>query len=196
MDLETSLEIWLKDKAGLGEPRLTLAINACNEGAVYSVKDLLELYEMDKDNFEKAFPQAMIRSKLQAALEKDKNNIKAQDSAPNKKESPTIPTVSSSSATIPQTEQQKQRQDSATKNTDPALQLPPDKLYHFFASHKVRRSFKLCVFGSFVFYLLLTCCSENTLCARLHIRSYRTSSKGLAGRRARPPRLFRCTWLI
>ena len=47
-----------------------------------------------------------------------------------------------------------QPQSSATKNTNQttALQLPPDKLYHFFASHKVRR---LCILARFVIILLI-----------------------------------------
>ena len=142
--MDLSLEPWLKERAGLSGTKLTLAINACKEGAVDSVEDLLELYEMDesmdKDNFVLTFPQGMIRSKLQAALDKDKDNIKAQGSITNEKESPKVPTVSSSSAAIPQTGQQTQPTNSA-KHT--ALQLPPDKLYHFFASHKVRRLFEL-----------------------------------------------------
>lgn len=44
MDL---LEKWLKEKAVLSGTKLTLAINACKEGAVESVNDLLELYETD-----------------------------------------------------------------------------------------------------------------------------------------------------
>ena len=154
MDLE--LKGWLKEKAGLSGTKLSLAINACFEGAVDSVNDLLELYEIDK--LREVFPQGMIRAKVDIALERDKDTIKAQDTTTNEKESPKVSIVSSSSAAIPQTEQQMQPQGSANKHTDQAvLQLPPNKLYHFFASHKVRSSFRvvcLCL-GGFVCVILL-----------------------------------------
>jgi hypothetical protein len=155
MDLKT----WLKEQAELSGSKLTAAINACEGGLVDSVKDLLQLYE--KNDLGLVFPQAMIQSNVKAVLERDKDNIKAQDSTTNEKKSPKVPkvpTVSSSSA-IPQAEKQTQPQSSATKNIDQmiALQLPPGKLYHFFASHKVRSVFELCVLFRLYVIILLIC---------------------------------------
>ena len=139
MDL-ISLETWLKEKAGLNGAKLTLAVNACKEELVDSVQDLLELH--DVEGLREVFSQGMIRAKVESALEQDKDNIRAQDdSATNEKESPK---VSSSSAAIRQTEQQTQPQSSTTKNADHTA-LPPNKLYHFFASHKVRSVFDVCL---------------------------------------------------
>ena len=104
---------------------------------IFSVEDLVELHEIGR--LKELFP-FFIFTKVETVLDKDKDNIKAQDSTTNEKESPKLSTVS-------QTEQKTQPQSSATKNIDQmiALQLPPGKLYHFFASHKVRSVFELCV---------------------------------------------------
>ena len=134
MDL---LETWLEEVAELSGPRLAAAIHACTLGMVYTVKDLLKLSEMP-EQFKETLPQGLLRGMILTALEREKDNIKEQTEK--------VPTVSCS---LPQTEQQTQSQRSATKNTDhTALQLPPDKLYHFFASHKVRSIFELRVFCS------------------------------------------------
>jgi hypothetical protein len=141
MDLD--LQTWLTEQAGLSGSKLKLAVDACNEGAVDSIEDLLELYENDLETFKEVFSQGMIRSKVKIALDRDKDNIKAQDNyishekvslkAPTQTKAPIskVP-VSSLSAAISQS------QSSTTKGIDqPAFQLPPGKLYHFFASHKV-----------------------------------------------------------
>jgi hypothetical protein len=142
MDLET----FLSENAGLSGPKLSAAKEACHVGMVTSPMDLLDLLESEQD-FEKAFPQAMIRKKLRSALEKHADAIKTSDEN-NKTTAPTSTTsIAGSPAAIPkspqQTEQQMQPQSSAAKTTDQtAPQLPPDKLYHFFASHKVRSDFE------------------------------------------------------
>ena len=125
MDL---LETWLTEKAKLSGPRLTLAINACNEGAVYSVQDLLQLHEMG--NLGLVFSQGMICSLLQSALERDKDNINARDPTPK------VQTVLGSSAAIPQG--QTQSQGNTIGNTEPTKldPLPPHKSFGAFISHK------------------------------------------------------------
>jgi hypothetical protein len=146
MDL---LKTWLEKKAGLSGPRLTAAIKACQIGMVYSVEDLLEVYDMN--GLKELFPMTMIYLKVKTVLEQEKHNSEAQDTTTNAKESPT---VSNSSAAIRQADQQTQPQSTATKNTDQAsLRLPPGKLYYFFASHKVRSAFDLCVLA----YLYVIC---------------------------------------
>jgi hypothetical protein len=149
MDLGLSLETWLITRAELSGAKLTAAVNACKAGMIDSVNDLLELSKTS-EQFKEAFSQAMIRSKVLSALERDKDNIKAQ----NEKEPPKV----FSSSAIPPTKHQMQKS-SATKHSEAALQLPPGKLYHFFASHKVRSVFELC-FGSIVCDSLLICCVQ------------------------------------
>ena len=63
MDL---LKTWLNEKAGLSGPRLTAAIKACQVGMVYSVEDLLEVYEVN--GLKELFPMTMIYLKVKTSV--------------------------------------------------------------------------------------------------------------------------------
>ena len=139
MDLDT----FLSENAGLSGPRLSAAKEACHEGMIFSTGDLLDLLESEQD-FEKVFPQGMIRKKLRSALEKHADAIKTSDENNKVTALTATKSIAGSSAAISKSpQQQMQPQISAAKNIEQStLQLPPDKLYHFFASHKVRSVFE------------------------------------------------------
>ena len=64
---ELALHLWLKQKAGLGGRKLDTAIAHCEAGMVETIADLLKLRD-HRAEWKEAFPHAMIRTKLVAAL--------------------------------------------------------------------------------------------------------------------------------
>ena len=130
------LSSWLKDVACLEGKKLEVCLKACEDEMCETLADLRECHEQPgglKVNFP-SLPQ-MIANKVRNALDANPAGVKEQATEENVSKIQT--------AKLPLSNEQTQRESSATKNTDhAALQLPPDKLYHFFASHKVRSVFE------------------------------------------------------
>ena len=139
------LSSWLKDVACLEGKKLEVCLKACEDEMCETLADLRECHEQPgglKVNFP-SLPQ-MIANKVRNALD-------ANPAGANEKKATEENVSKIQKAKLPLSKEQTQRESSATKNTDhAALQLPPDKLYHFFASHKVRSIFELCVFWRFL----------------------------------------------
>jgi hypothetical protein len=72
------LHLWLQEKAGLSGAKMAAAMKACEDEMISSVLELLELSETS-EQFKEALPQAMIRSRIIAALEKSKAGIQASE---------------------------------------------------------------------------------------------------------------------
>ena len=134
------LNSWLKDVACLEGKKLEVCLKACEDEMCETLADLRECHERPgglKVNFP-SLPQ-MIANKVRYALD-------ANPAGVNEKKAAEENVSKIQNAKLPISKEQTQRESSATKNTDhTALQLPPDKLYHFFASHEVRSIFELCV---------------------------------------------------
>ena len=133
------LNSWLKDVACLEGKKLEVCLKACEDEMCETLADLRECHERPGGLKTGLFLPNIIANKVGDAL--DANPAGAKEKA-------TEENVSKiqKAKLLPISKEQTQRESSATKNTDhTALQLPPDKLYHFFASHKVRSIFELCV---------------------------------------------------
>jgi hypothetical protein len=135
------LNSWLKDVACLEGKKLEVCLKACEDEMCETLADLRKSHGRPGGL---SWLPKIIADLVGDAL--DANPAGAKEKA-------TEENISKI-----QKAKQTQRESSATKNTDrTALQLPPDKIYHFFASHKVRSIFELRVFwlvcGSFAYLL-------------------------------------------
>ena len=76
------LEDWLKDRAGLSGKKLEIALSGCETNLVESVEELRELADEDNEKqFEKVFPQGMLRTALLKALKKDPSAVESEEKA-------------------------------------------------------------------------------------------------------------------
>jgi hypothetical protein len=136
------LNSWLKDVACLEGKKLEVCLKACEDEMCETLADLRECHERPGGLKTGLFLPNIIANKVGDALD-------ANPAGPNEKKATEENVSKIQTAKLPLSKEQTQRESSATKNTDhTALQLPPDKLYHFFASHKVRSIFELRVFCS------------------------------------------------
>jgi hypothetical protein len=127
------LNSWLKDVACLEGKKLLVCVKACEDEMCETLADLRKCHERPgglKVHFS-SLPQ-IIAGLVGDALDGNPAgaNEKSTENNVSKIQKDKLPIS-----------KEPQPQSSATKNTNQttALQLPPDKLYHFFASHKVRR---------------------------------------------------------
>ena len=74
------LEDWLKDRAGLSGKKLQVTLSGCEMNMVESVDELRELLD-ENDQFEKTFPQSMIRTALLKALKKDPHEQSGEEAS-------------------------------------------------------------------------------------------------------------------
>ena len=111
-----ALEGWLK-RAGLTGKKLEQAVDGCRNNTVETVADLRELAE-DVTEFRQAFPQAMVRKAISKALEASKD-----DDATEQTNAPDLP---------------KKTVEKGDENKAP--ELPVERTYHYFASHRKRHS--------------------------------------------------------
>ena len=138
--MSDELTSWLETEAKLSGAKLSKVLQLFEDNYCESLADLKEQFV--NGDLAETIPQTVIRKKIEYALGQQLETApKARKAVPKADRL----TISSSSAAIRQTEQQTQPQSSTTKNADQTA-LPPNKLYHFFASHKVRSVFELCVF--------------------------------------------------
>ena len=112
-----SLQTWLEEKAGLRGKRLDVAFTACEKEMIESKEDLMKV--MKAGNLAKVFPQTLLESVVQTALEQDAESAVVQNKQASTKK---VAITNLTSSKAPQEH----------KHTD----LPAAKEYAAFISHK------------------------------------------------------------